>query len=155
MEERELIKQGFLGTAAPLYADVILLLEIGMACALSLGAILARLHKYKTHGVCQSIVVLMNAAVILAGMAPTFQSRVLPKLPARLGNSYYLLATAHALLGTIAEGAALYVLLAAGTRVLPDRFRFGNYRVWMRTTLVLWWCALLLGVGTYIRSYVH
>lgn len=155
MEERELIKQGFLGTAAPLYADVILLLEIGMACALSLGAMLARLRRYGDHAACQSTVVLLNAAVILAGMAPAFQSRVLPKLPARLGSSYYLLASAHALFGAIAEGIALYILLVAGTRVLPERLRFNNYRAWMRTTLVLWWCALLVGVGTYIGSYVH
>lgn len=150
-----MIKQGFLGNAAPLYADLTLLLEIGMACVLSLGVILARLRQYKAHGVCQSVVVLLNAAVILAGMVPTFQSRVLPKLPARLGNSYYLLASAHALLGSMAEGIALYVLLVAGTKLLPDKLRFNNYRTWMRTTLLLWWCALLLGVGTYFRSYVH
>lgn len=155
MGEQELTRQGFLGTAAPLSADVVLLLEIGMACALSLGAILARHRKYRWHALCQSIVVLLNAAVILAGMIPTFWSRVLPNLPAKIGHSYYLLSSAHAVLGTVAEGMALYVLLAAGTRVLPGRLRFHNYKVWMRSALVFWWSALLLGIGTYIRSYVH
>ena len=70
-------------------------------------------------------------------------------------KSYYAIAAGHAALGVIAELAGLYVVLAAGTRVLPKCFLLTNYRVWMRATLILWWIVLLLGVATYVRWYAH
>lgn len=155
MDHHELLRQGFLGTAAPLYADVVLLLEIGIALALVLGAFLARIRKYREHALCQSAVVLLNLVVIVMVMVPSFQARVLPKLPARLGKTYYLASSVHAMLGVSAEGAALYILLAAGTRVLPERWRLRNYQAWMRSTLALWWSALVLGIATYMSWYVH
>jgi hypothetical protein len=33
--------------------------------------------------------------------------------------------------------------------VIPQRFRFQNYKAWMQTLLVLWWIAIGLGVLTY------
>jgi hypothetical protein len=63
-------------------------------------------------------------------------------------------ATAHAALGTLAEVGGFYILLAVGTRLLPTRVRITNYKVWMRTVLVLWWAVLLLGVATYGRWYI-
>jgi uncharacterized membrane protein YozB (DUF420 family) len=64
------------------------------------------------------------------------------------------LATAHAALGSLAEIAALYILLAAGTNLVPPRFRMTNYKRWMRSVLVLWWLVLLLGLATYARWYI-
>jgi hypothetical protein len=52
-------------------------------------------------------------------MVFSFCVQVIPKIPLKLGKAHYALATAHAALGTIAEIAALYILLAAGTNVLP------------------------------------
>src|SRR5580700_2494809 len=57
-------------------------------------------------------------------------------------------------LGTITEIAGLYILLAAGTRLLPEKIRIANYKLWMRSTLILWWVVLLLGFATYARWYV-
>jgi uncharacterized membrane protein YozB (DUF420 family) len=79
--------------------------------------------------------------------------QVIPKIPLKLGKAYYALATAHATLGTITEIAGLYVLLAAGTSILPERFRITKYKLWMRTLLVLWWVVLLMGFATYARWY--
>ena len=155
MADYNLLRQGFLGTAAPRYADVVLLLEIGMGFGLLLGAILARLRKYRLHALCQCAVVLLNLVVVLVLMVPAFATRVLPKLPEKLGKTSYLLSSAHALLGISAETAGLYILLAAGTKVLPARLRFRNYKLWMRSTLALWWGALLLGIATYVRWYVR
>ena len=152
--EHEPLKQGFLATAAPLYADVVLLLEIGMAFMLLVGAFLARIRKYHWHALCQSAVVLLNLAVILTVMVPAFHPSILLKLPDRSVASFYLLSSVHAVLGISAEVAALYILLAAGTRALPERLRFRNYKFWMRCALFLWWSALLLGVATYFRWYV-
>jgi uncharacterized membrane protein YozB (DUF420 family) len=145
--------QGFLGTAAPRCADVVLLLEIGMGVALLLGAGLARRKKFRLHAWCQSAVVLLNLAVILLLMVPSFRTRVSPKIPVRLGQAYYSLATAHAMLGTVTELAGLYILLAAGTNILPKRWRMTRYKRWMRSVLVLWWLVLLLGFATYVRRY--
>ena len=149
-----LLNAGFLGTAAPLYTDLVLVLEILMGVALLAGALLARRQKFRLHAWCQSTVVLLNSAVIALLMAPSFFLHIEPKLPAKLGKSYYALATAHGALGSIAEIAALYILLAAGTSVLPAKFRITKYKLWMRTVLVLWWLVLLLGALTYARWYV-
>jgi uncharacterized membrane protein YozB (DUF420 family) len=72
----------------------------------------------------------------------------------KLAKSYYALATIHAALGGVTEIAGLYILLAAGTSVLPQKFRITRYKAWMRTVLVLWGLVLLLGSATYVRWYV-
>jgi len=79
---------------------------------------------------------------------------VLPKLPARIGKPYYALAVAHAGLGSVAEIAGLYILLAAGTNLLPAKFRIIRYKLWMRSVLLIWWIVLVLGIATYARSYM-
>jgi uncharacterized membrane protein YozB (DUF420 family) len=150
----ELAKEAFLGTVAPPYANLTLLLEIAMGAGLLIGAMLARQRRFREHAWCQSAIVLLNLAVIVLTMIPSFRLQVLPKIPLKIGKAYYALATAHAALGTITEIAGLYVLLAAGTRALPEKLRISNYKVWMRTVLVLWWAVLLLGFATYSRWYV-
>jgi uncharacterized membrane protein YozB (DUF420 family) len=148
------VKGGFLGTAAPPYADLTLLLEIAMGVGLLIGALLARLRRFRGHAWCQSVIVLLNVALIVVTMIPSFRAHVSPKIPLKLGKDYYALATAHAALGTITEIAGLYILLAAGTSVLPETFRITKYKPWMRTVLALWWVVLLLGLATYARWYV-
>ena len=136
------------------YAHLTLLLEIAMGVGLLIGAWLARRRRFRQHARCQSAIVLLNLAVILLVMMPSFQVQVVPEIPLRLAKTYYALATAHAALGTITEIAGLYILLAAGTGVLPEKFRITKYQAWMRTVLVLWWFVLLLGLATYARWYV-
>jgi uncharacterized membrane protein YozB (DUF420 family) len=149
-----LLREGFLGTAAPLYADLILFLEMVMGLALIVGAVLARQKRFLLHAWCQSTVLLLNAAIIAFLMLPSFVLHVRPRIPAKLAKPYYALATTHAALGTVAEVGGLYILLAAGTTILPQRFRLSRYRLWMRVELVLWWLVLLLGMITYARWYV-
>jgi len=145
---------GILGTAAPDYADITLLLEIAMGVGLLIGGLLARLRRFRGHAWCQSVIVLLNLGVIVFTMIPSFRVHVSPRIPLKLGKAYYALATTHAALGTLTELAGLYILLAAGTSVLPEKFRITRYKVWMRTVLVLWWLVLLLGFATYSRWYV-
>jgi uncharacterized membrane protein YozB (DUF420 family) len=146
--------EGFLGTAAPRYADLVLLLEIGMGLALLIGAVLARKRKFRAHAWCQSAVVLLNLAIVVLLMVPSFHVNVGPHIPAKLGKAYYGLPTAHAALGSVTEIAALYIVLVAGTNMVPQRFRVTNFKLWMRTVLVLWWLVLTLGLATYVRWYV-
>ena len=148
------MREGLLGTAAQSAADLVLLLEISMGVGLIIGAWLARNGRFRQHAWCQSLIVLLNLAVIAVMMMPSFRVHVFPRIPAKLGKAYYALATAHAALGGVTEIAGLYILLAAGTSLLPDRFRFTKYKMWMRSVLVLWWIVLLLGIATYTRWYV-
>jgi uncharacterized membrane protein YozB (DUF420 family) len=146
--------KAFLETAAPRAANVVLVLEIAMGICLLLGARLARKRRFRQHAWCQSAIVLLNLAVVTVMMIPSFGVHVLPRVPARLGKAYYALATTHGAFGTVTELAGLYVLLSAGTSLLPDKLRITKYKVWMRTVLVLWWFVLVLGMATYTRWYV-
>jgi uncharacterized membrane protein YozB (DUF420 family) len=146
-------KHGFLGTSAPFSADIALVIEFTLALALLLGTLLVRRQRYRAHACCQSAVVLLNVFVIAGVMAPSFRSQVASKIPARLGRPFYAVATAHAAVGCIAELLGIYIVLAAGTNILPEKLRLVRYKRWMRTALVIWWLALLLGVATYARWY--
>jgi uncharacterized membrane protein YozB (DUF420 family) len=148
------LSEGLLGTAAPRTADVVLLLETAMGVALLFGAWLARTRRFRQHAWCQSVIVLLNLAVIAMAMTPSFRLQVLPRIPAKLSKPYYALATVHAGLGTAAELAALYLLIAAGTRLLPAKLRITRYKPWMRGVLLLWWLVLALGFSTYVRWYL-
>jgi uncharacterized membrane protein YozB (DUF420 family) len=125
-----------------------------MGAGLLVGAWLARKKRFRQHAWCQSVIVLLNLAVVAVMMIPSFHIHVFPRLPSKLGKAYYALATTHGAFGTATELAGLYILLSAGTSVLPDKLRITKYRVWMRTLLVLWWVVLLLGLATYTRWYV-
>jgi uncharacterized membrane protein YozB (DUF420 family) len=146
--------QAFLETAAPRAVNVVLVLEIAMGIGLLLGARLARKGRFRQHAWCQSAIVLLNLAVVAMMMIPSFRVHVLPKIPAKLGKAYYALATTHGAFGAVTELAGLYVLVSAGTSVLPEKLRITRYKLWMRSVLVLWWVVLLLGMATYTRWYV-
>ena len=147
------MEQGFLSSAAPWGTDLTLVLELAMGLGLLIGALLARMRRYGPHAWCQSTVVLVNLALIAATMVPSFRNLVIPALPGKVGKSYYALAAAHAALGVVVECAGLYILLAVGTKLLPERFRITRTKLWMRSVLVLWWTVLVLGLATYIRWY--
>jgi len=105
---------GFLGTAAPASADLMLLLEVVIGIGLLLGAVLARKKRYRAHAWCQSSVVLLNGVLIAVAMIPSFHERVQPKIPEKLDRSFYALATAHATLGSLAEAGGCMSLLLPG-----------------------------------------
>jgi hypothetical protein len=147
-------ESGFLGTAASRAADITLLLEMGMGAGLFAGAWLARAGRIRCHAACQAVIVLLNLALIGWTMLPAFHRQVLPKIRKRIGKPYYATATAHAALGGVAEFGGMYILLAAGTELLPEKFRIKRYKFWMRSVLVLWWMVLFLGIATYARSYI-
>jgi uncharacterized membrane protein YozB (DUF420 family) len=60
---------------------------------------------------------------------------------------------AHGVLGAVAEVLGLYILLVAGTNILPLSWRFQRWKLWMRIELALWWVVLLSGIGTYYTWY--
>ena len=120
-----------------------------MGATLLVGMLLARAKRFRAHGICQSTVVILNLAPILAFMLPGFRTAVVSGLPSHLNDRFYAVATAHAALGATAEVLGLYIVLVAGTNLLPRALRFTNYKRWMRTELVLWWLVIAFGIGTY------
>ena len=127
---------------------------MGMGVGLLAGARLARAGRIRIHAACQSGIVILNLTLIVLTMFPAFHRQVLPKLPGRIGRPYYALAATHAALGGVAELMGLYILLAAGTKLLPEKFRIARFKFWMRSLLLVWWTVLFLGMATYARWYM-
>ncbi len=133
--------------------NINLIAQLLMGAALLAGMMLARRKMFRAHAFCQTTVVVLNLIPIFYFMAPIFHAGVQPGLPQRLSDPFYSVATAHAALGTIAEVFGLYVILVAGTKLLPAALRFKKYKRWMRLELALWWLTILLGLGTYFVWY--
>ena len=146
--------KGFMGTGATFAADLNLVVQVIMGAALIVGSVLAKRKRFAAHGVCQTTVLLLNLGMIGLVMWPSFQQQVRPALPKGLHRWYYAAATIHALLGVTAELLGLYIVIVAGTRVLPQSLRFKNWKRWMRAELMLWSIVVLSGVGTYYAWYI-
>jgi uncharacterized membrane protein YozB (DUF420 family) len=146
--------QGFLGTGATLPADLNLVVQIIMGGTLITGRFLAKQKRFRAHGICQTTVLLLNLLMIGLVMWPSFRQQVAPKLP-RVLHKWYLAAPAiHGLLGIAAEILGLYIVIVAGTDVLPQWLRFKDWKRWMRMELLFWSITLLSGIATYYAWYV-
>jgi len=146
--------KGFLGTGANFGADLNLVVQLIMGVSLAIGVVLAKRKRYRAHGICQTTVLLLNLSMIGLVMWPSFQQQVKPALSKGLYKWYYEVATIHAVLGIAAELLGLYIVLVAGTDILPQWLRFKHWKPWMRTGLVLWAIVLVSGVATYCVWYV-
>jgi uncharacterized membrane protein YozB (DUF420 family) len=145
--------KGFLGTWAGFPADLNLIIQLTMGVSLIAGALLARARRYLAHAICQTTVVVLNLVMIALFMVPSFDERVIPRLSTHLGKRHYAIATLHAALGTVAEVLGIYILLVAGTNILPQSWRFTRWKLWMRLELILWWLVTVMGLLTYYVWY--
>ena len=140
----------------PVYSPFLnLFVQCVLAAILLCGAVLARQRYFRTHGWVQSSVVLVNLAAIVGFMLPSFSRQLAPHWRFTLHGGGDWIVLAHAAVGGIAELLAIYVILVAGSSLLPERYRFSRYQPWMRTTLALWLLALLLGFATYRVCYAQ
>lgn len=142
-----------LGTGAPVAADANLILQIAMGAALLAGAVLARTKRYTAHAMCQTAVLLINVVAFALVMWPSFHHTVLPRARNRWYLAYYAWPIAHGALGAFAELFGIYIVLVAGTNLLPAKLKFHRWKFWMRFELALWWFVLLTGIGTYLYWY--
>jgi plastocyanin/uncharacterized membrane protein YozB (DUF420 family) len=145
---------GLLGTGATRPADLNLLSQLAMAAVLTMGMFLARQKRFRAHAWTQSSILMLNLVAIGSVMVPSFRRQVLPHVSSGWHDAYYAVAAIHAALGTCVEVLGVYVLLVAGTNLLPGFLRFRDYKLWMRTTLALWWVVVILGLGVYYVWYV-
>lgn len=128
--------------------NVNLLIQILMGLALLVGMFLARQKKYVAHGICQTVVLVLNLVVIIFFMLPVFGKVVEPNLFTKGGQPFYFFPTLHAFFGTFAEIFGLYLILI-GWKLLPESMRLKNFKRWMRFELGLWWLVIVLGLATY------
>ena len=142
-----------LGTSAPLFSDVAAFAEIALAVVLVVGMFMVRRGRIRLHMYLQSSAVLVNLPIVLTWMVPRYLAYVLPVIPGDLTNPFYLLPTVMLIAGAVAEGLGIYIILVAGTRWIPERFRFRRYKLWMRLELSLWWSIVVLGLSTYLVWY--
>ena len=145
--------KGFLNTWAGFSADLNLVIQLAMGGCLIMGALLAQAKHYTAHAICQTTVVILNLALIATIMGPAFEQQVVPGMPAHMGKLHYSIAALHGALGFATELLGLYILLVAGTNVLPQRWRFSRWKLLMRVELILWWAVIILGAVTYYVWY--
>ena len=140
---------GFLGRGAPFGADLNLLLQVGVGVVLLGGMALARGGRYRAHGLCQSAGFVLAVVMTALWMIPAFHAIHADALARGVVNRVTLAVAAHVVVGTGALLVGAWVVLVAGTPLVPARLRFSSYKRWMRTLLTLWWIAILLGVAIY------
>jgi len=140
---------GFLGRGAPFGADLNLLLQVGVGVVLLGGMALARGGRYRAHGLCQSTGFAVAVVMTALWMIPALHAIHADALARGVVNHVTLAVAAHVVVGTGALLVGAWVVLVAGTPLVPARLRFSSYKRWMRTLLTLWWIAILLGVAIY------
>src|ERR1041384_7226509 len=123
-------------TGATFEADTNLVVQLVMAAALFAGVVLAKKKRYRAHGICQTTVLLLNLLMIGLVMWPSFR-HVRPIIARVIHKSYYAAPMVHAALGITAELLGIYIVLVAGTNVVPAWLRFRNWKRWMRAEFVL------------------
>ena len=146
--------QGFLGTRAPFISDVSLLLMLLTAALFTVGWRLAVRQRYELHRRVQTISVVLNTIVVGVVMVTSYVIFILPGIPDKLDEGSYGITTIHALLGLASVILGVYLTLG-GNGLLPQRLRYTNYKLWMRTSYLLYMLATLLGVLLYVIVFVY
>ena len=129
--------------------------QIALVLLLSIGALLARVKRFRLHAILQSAVVVLNVGFILRIMLPSLRHQLPASYPMSLKDLPVAIVRLHSCVGALAWLMAFYVVLVAGTPLIPRRFCFSNYRRWMCTVFVLWWAAFLSGCLVYYQWYVN
>ena len=143
---------GFLGNGASLGADITLIVQFIFFFGLSFGIIMQLLGKYNVHRFIQAPIVILNFFFIIFIMvASFFRQDVATTLVHRPTDLYYIAPFIHAGLGIIAQGLAIYLLLA-GFKILPQKI--GTLRYFMWATYGFWILAISFGLATYAAWYL-
>jgi uncharacterized membrane protein YozB (DUF420 family) len=142
----------FLGTTASFGADLSLAVMLLAAVLFTIGWRLAARKNYEAHRWVQTAAVCLNTVLVLAWMIRRFLLWVLPEIPSKLGQASYAVTTVHAVVGLLGVVLGVFVVLRAN-ELVPKRFRFANYKLFMRSSYALYMLATLLGVIVYVVVY--
>ena len=116
---------------------------------LLVGVALARCGRYGAHGICQSCGFVLALTMTVLWMMPAFHVIHADALGRMVVNRVTVAVAIHVVVGTAALLVGAWVVLVAGTPLVPERLRFSDYKRWMRTLLTLWWLAIVLGLAIY------
>jgi uncharacterized membrane protein YozB (DUF420 family) len=144
---------GFLGTHAPFISDLTLILILLTAILFTIGWQLARHKRFTAHRWVQTSSASLNALVVLSVMINSFVLHILPGIPAKLLVGDYAVTTIHAFIGMCGLLLGIFVVLRAN-KLVPKRFRFKNYKRFMRASYGLYMAATVLGLVVYLEVYV-
>jgi uncharacterized membrane protein YozB (DUF420 family) len=142
---------GFLGTEASLAADLALVGSIIVALAMTYGAYLAIRGRYEAHRWVQTGAAIVNVFLIFGLMIPALLA-VTPEENVDLPTSAFVAMPAHELIGAVALVFGLFVVLR-GNNLVPERWRFQNYKPFMRAAYVLYMLATVVGIVVYVLLY--
>ena len=142
-------KDGFLDLGASMGADVALVSMIALAILFTIGVVMAVKQHYEVHRWIQTTAVTLSTIVMLWIMLAPFQEDVVPGIPGELNNSYFVLLTAHALLGVLAVLLGVFIALR-GNKLVPKALQFENYKPVMRISYTLYMLTTLLGIWVYV-----
>jgi uncharacterized membrane protein YozB (DUF420 family) len=145
---------GFLGTNATFHSDATLILIVVTAVLFTIGWQLAFRKRYKLHRWVQTSAVILNTVVVLVAMVSSFVIYILPGIPAKLNEGSYGVTTIHAFVGLIGVVLGVFIVLRMNNLV-PKAIQFSNYKLFMRTSYLIYMVATLLGVVVYIVVYVY
>jgi uncharacterized membrane protein YozB (DUF420 family) len=144
---------GFLGTKAPMRSDITLVLILITATLFTIGWRLAVNKKYEVHRWVQTSAVILNAIVVLVAMVNVFIVYIIPGIPGKLFQGSYGATALHGLVGAIGLVLGVFIVLRANNLV-PQSLRFKNYKLFMRTSYIIYMLATLLGVVVYVMAYI-
>ena len=144
--------RGFLGTTASFRVDITLVFILIASLLFTIGWRLALNKQFKVHRWTQTIAAILNAVVVLSTMISSFINYILPGIPSKLNEGSYAVTTIHALIGAIGLGLGIIVVLR-GNELAPKSLRFENYKLFMRTSYVLYMLSTLMGVLVYLIVY--
>lgn len=142
---------GFLGTEASLSADLALVGSIIVAVAMTYGAYLAIKGRYEAHRWVQTGAAVVNVFLIFGLMIPALLA-VTPEENVELPTSAFVAMPAHEIVGTVALVFGLFVVLR-GNNLVPARFKFQNYKPYMRAAYALYMAATVVGIIVYVLLY--
>lgn len=133
---------GLFGTQAPITSDLALVIQSIVLILLLVGF---RLGRKKTpdslsrHERLMKLVVLLNTVTLLIVMVPSFVSS-LDLVLAEAATLGFPLILFHHSLGLIAEALGVTLVFK----------KFGNVRLWMKVTLLVWLVTLVFGFTVYV-----
>ena len=141
---------GFLGTRTPPFADASLAGIYFSILLLLLGWQLRIRRRSCSHGLIQSIAVILQHRHDHSG---SFLKNILPALPSKMRQTTNALTTRYALLGTASAAPGIFIILRVNNLV-PQMLRFDDYKRYIRTGMILYLWTAVMGIVVYHIFYV-
>ncbi|RMG73761.1 MAG: hypothetical protein D6711_10240 [Chloroflexi bacterium] len=148
---------GFLGTNAPLSADLTLIAYLLLIVpAMLIGFYFARRKWFEPHHkLVMTVITILNWVLILLVMAVSYSENVAPGLSDNINDRLILIPLIHLIFGATAQLLATYLVIRMWLeKSLPDWFKVKNIKRYMRLTLFLWLLTASVGAFTYFTWYV-